>query len=120
MRISDWSSDVCSSDLVEQDRVAVLDRRAASGVERLVANEKVTSSILVIRSRQSCRAILADKHGWVAEPGLRRRSRKPEFVGRRAASSNLAPTANRYRRSQEEIMQEIGRASCREGVCKYV
>src|SRR3546814_19007847 len=37
MRISDWSSDVCSSDLRVDERVAVVEVAGCAGAERLVA-----------------------------------------------------------------------------------
>src|SRR3546814_18077431 len=90
MRISDWSSDVCSSDLLGriEDAFAARERELAMG-------------------RRGARA-------WVAE------SRETAQV---VLDRLLRPKGRRFDRVR--ILRfgsrvEIGRASCREGGCRYV
>src|SRR3546814_13341749 len=105
MRISDWSSDVCSSDLVELDRqrqqVVLLATKGFGGAHR------------------------AEKIAWL---GLGRRRR--DRVGARLRCRRLGHierggggVARRHHHGKpqgEDSVLEIGRASCRESVCQYV
>src|SRR3546814_15765682 len=102
MRISDWSSDVCSSDLLLEQFVAGL--VAERVVDRLEAIE--------IEQEQRGRAIGAPRLGErlierplhllaVGEPGQLVEARHSCDLGVRAAL-------------------QIGRASCRDRVCQYV
>src|SRR3546814_18714734 len=89
MRISDWSSDVCSSDLV-------LDRFV-----RLDASRTTPGNGLGL-------ALVAPSRDGIAENA----PCKGSTTSRRfILSLGLDPL---------ERSQEIGRASCRERVCKYV
>src|SRR3546814_8590308 len=101
MRISDWSSDVCSSDLeIGPDAPAELVR--------------------FIRCRSHLRAAAVAKAGIESEPGggggnRQRRHQQPwEGLSRelRALSQGRKPSLCRA--------FQIGRASCRERVCQYV
>src|SRR3546814_18121276 len=93
MRISDWSSDVCSSDLIEARHLCHLHGQADAGTGGL-----------------------GDAH-----PPVRRRYRDgPQRLlqCRRLAIAGILPF---HRRDAEIPAQgEIGRASCRERVCQYV
>src|SRR3546814_1613941 len=97
MRISDWSSDVCSSDL-EQGRAEEADREDDCRGEQLRGH---ADDIEVARAPR-------EQSG---EPGLdegeldadRDRDRQAAECGR---DQRLGP--------------EIGRASCRDSVCQYV
>src|SRR3546814_18325785 len=82
MRISDWSSDVCSSDLSRHD---VREHRAAVSDGQLYRGP----------SPDDCERLV-------------RRSRR---------RGDTIPDGPVY---QVTSMREIGRASCRERVCKYV
>src|SRR3546814_7507931 len=68
MRISDWSSDVCSSDLQRphdcRDRLphGDLAGRSAAGVQRLFQCHYGAGVPAILACRRSCR------DGWVAEP----------------------------------------------------
>src|SRR3546814_3664620 len=97
MRISDWSSDVCSSDLKRIERVI-----DANG------NEKVT-----------IRFILDDGH--VEEIEANRRKKRLQLaqdaVRRRRRDEGFDDDQIKVRRV---FAAEIGRASCRERVCQYV
>src|SRR3546814_3015569 len=90
MRISDWSSDVCSSDLAAQrhgtDEAAPLQRREHSQVGEF-----------------------GEQEGGRGSDDQRRRRE-----GRREGG------AHHDRGERPSQAEEIGRASCREGVCQYV
>src|SRR3546814_3167164 len=97
MRISDWSSDVCSSDLVFDNLAQscwgelsmALRHRRASGAEELL------TSITPINTASGCWAVITT-HSTT------------EFLG----TSIDQP--------YWKTIEEIGRASCRERVCQYV
>src|SRR3546814_9977321 len=132
MRISDWSSDVCSSDLEEPGREELgevdLDRLgegAEGGDAEMVQTHQPTT---VSRSRSGEHESQASRSSadsaseaflprssstksstmsWSERPGARRALGRPErepFAGAKD-STNVC---------------EIGRASCRERVCQYV
>src|SRR3546814_1834937 len=91
MRISDWSSDVCSSDLQDE--------------------HQATGRSLHVPERQKH---LRARRGALGEPGLRQRP-----SGIRDEQLVLQPDT-RADRSVEEQGPQIGRAACRERVCQYV
>src|SRR3546814_8339812 len=98
MRISDWSSDVCSSDLEQPDhttyvvRGEVADRRAVDGVGPL---------------------------GEVEEPRDRQRQARLPGPGR-AGDADVAPGRQVQVDAAEcGLAGKIGRASCRESGCRY-
>src|SRR3546814_15089441 len=103
MRISDWSSDVCSSDLpspiagVELERARALDRGA-----------------VII-------AILRDSRlGAGIDKGPRHRQIQPEALDRNRPPAPPVPRVTILEIPElAEEGQEIGRASCRERVCQY-
>src|SRR3546814_10086883 len=98
MRISDWSSDVCSSDLrhMADQHIIADDQRAA---------------IRVTRARR-----IAMEHASVLDIGALADA-DAEYVG---AQHAIVP--DRASRPDLDIAddREIGRASCRERVCQYV
>src|SRR3546814_9594779 len=90
MRISDWSSDVCSSDLLDQHRVHAGD--FGRGAERAVVH--------VASGASGDLRYLARRQGaWRAAVELAQR-RKGDVA--------------------HVHVEEIGRASCRERGCQYV
>src|SRR3546814_17504676 len=111
MRISDWSSDVCSSDLQVEAKFgrANFSCPAENGGQRLIWSQQpygqyawganVNSAGITDRIEP----LLTDKHFNVLATGVW----TPERV-----RCEFGPPA--------EITQEIGRASCRERVCTYV
>src|SRR3546814_12883752 len=107
MRISDWSSDVCSSDLLYA-RVF----RGGSQPDALLHGVGEQAQIL---QRGAGRRIFADEF----EPGER-------FIDRLVAADGgqqLVPeqVADEAVAVAGQLLPvEIGRASCRERVCKYV
>src|SRR3546814_1624380 len=89
MRISDWSSDVCSSDLAGQQLVQVVDHRGDQP-----------------RAQQDKRDAYAEQF---------RNERQRHFVDLGCRLENTDDQS--YKQCDK---QKIGRASCRERVCKYV
>src|SRR3546814_11271994 len=103
MRISDWSSDVCSSDLAYLSRLnafpGVLDgeneRLKAAGGQGLIA-----PAFLIDKAVTAMEATIADaKAGGSMVESLVRRTGEAKIAG---------------------DWDEIGRASCRERVCQCV
>src|SRR3546814_3001870 len=93
MRISDWSSDVCSSDLVAALRARI------GGVEE--------DAVALIDDRALGRAAL-QRHAAGEVDAVR-----PGDV--------IGEDVDRHRRIFGKLARnEIGRASCRERVCQYV
>src|SRR3546814_15712798 len=93
MRISDWSSDVCSSDLL--------------GIVRLIENraQYLVASPAAGRHRQT--------------DGLEGHEAAVQIVQRSGGAQRLLPFADP---GQDFVIvaSEIGRASCRARVCQYV
>src|SRR3546814_12683678 len=111
MRISDWSSDVCSSDLVAQccrhlcvRPLAMLEAQAGT-----ISCCSRGSKFRCCRSScEPCEIAIPS-----SERLQRRRGHTPVAVGTRREAESLSEAA-------AEIDHEIGRASCRERVCQYV
>src|SRR3546814_13166148 len=105
MRISDWSSDVCSSDLAAQARAAAspsppcaplirMTRSASAGASSApTATSGVTALRLLHHALQL--AAVVQLHADVA-------------------------TANQLTLDEQLRKRQIGRASCRDRVCQYV
>src|SRR3546814_9919705 len=98
MRISDWSSDVCSSDL--------RDRTQAQMQEREAALRAADSDLAQRRSSLTADAYAKARSELEAEVMDLQRSQQEE---RRRLDQRFS-----------QGMAEIGRASCRERVCQYV
>src|SRR3546814_11129957 len=122
MRISDWSSDVCSSDL-EFEAVAL--RLAAIGIEAEAVDdgEQLNIGPVDVKGRGVDREapvgglrldprFIADQR--IRAIGLRRAGRD----ARRQQIRTAGPEALGDPRIEGDRVQ-IGRASCRERVCKY-
>src|SRR3546814_1972718 len=88
MRISDWSSDVCSSDLIDVDDLVALLHRQVDGL----AGELVQRA-----------------HG-----------RDGGFAHVQAPLHQRAELEQAHAQLVQAVVDEIGRASCRERVCQYV
>src|SRR3546814_17566028 len=98
MRISDWSSDVCSSDL----KVRLLSEAIGAGVKKLHYGESTPTA--------RCFDIRVNER-WLPE------DERAEAFGR--ADLERAPLLWRGRFDPERIEAQIGRASCRERVGQY-
>src|SRR3546814_4677132 len=100
MRISDWSSDVCSSDLNY-----VEDARA----------DKYPELASLIRNA------LAYNRDFIAPTLLRRKPEGVEVAALERLDRELAALApDAAAEDIQTIVYKIGRASCRERVCQYV
>src|SRR3546814_15608111 len=109
MRISDWSSDVCSSDLARDPLVIRI-------VELLL--------LAVVASPEVEAADAGEDTAYVerllpAVEYLRRDPGAPVALEDAAAMCHLSP-AYFSRRFKRVFGMKIGRASCRERVCQYV
>src|SRR3546814_20237030 len=108
MRISDWSSDVCSSDLPHQ--IA----RPVGGQLRRCEIEDAEHRLLPLADREA-----ADRIAVEADGGQRRgRTRAQPFVERTLLDAEQR-RARRMRPVRIEALAN-GRASCRDRVCQYV
>src|SRR3546814_3059420 len=106
MRISDWSSDVCSSDLaeeaVEQARGQLAALIGASPREVIFTSGATESNNLAIKGA-------ARFH----------RARRPHVVTLTSEHKCVLESVRQLEREGHPV-DEIGRASCRERVCQYV
>src|SRR3546814_15596406 len=96
LRISDWSSDVCSSDLVSR-RPPLL--KIACGMGSSLSREYLTRAL---QAAGITALFLKSLISWRSVPTL-------------PPHRSALPTT-----SFAGIIQQIGRASCRESVCQYV
>src|SRR3546814_8507345 len=104
MRSSDWSSDVCSSDLLGKDGFGLC-------VEALVADLLAADAAAVEPQRLAGEAgqegaVVADRDEGAGE------ARQPVFE---PVDRGKIEVVGRF-----VEQQQIGRASCRERVCQYV
>src|SRR3546814_19083225 len=102
MRISDWSSDVCSSDLtgLAETIAALRTRGLALGVATNDSEDSAWGSLAPFGVLDHFSYIVGFDSGHGAKPG-------PGMVDGFCKASGLAPAA-------------IGRAACRGRVCPYV
>src|SRR3546814_1437613 len=113
MRISDWSSDVCSSDLimvqVQSSLFPLYDRNPQKYVPNIFfANKGDYQKATITLMRGGVHPLDPDR---LREARSRDRQEIPRFRGaRRAALQPVFPVAGD---------REIGRASCRERGCQY-
>src|SRR3546814_14623406 len=104
MRISDWSSDVCSSDLHEADALAACDFDDAMLKDPALRSEAVGSLASRVSIHQSVRqALVKRQRDFATQPG-------GAILDGRDIATVIAPDAD----------AKIGRASCRERVDKHV
>src|SRR3546814_15803916 len=117
MRISDWSSDVCSADLADHSRVLMTFERSRKSDSDI---NKPTGELVVIEAADSKPKALIYASEMVEQRV------KTEI---READDNIYKTgfivdANVQSRQGRivgyAVTAEIGRASCRERVCQYV
>src|SRR3546814_14889385 len=101
MRISDWSSDVCSSDLLEMTAIT----ESGSSVSLLAYNEVS----LLRQTRQTAHVCIE----------LNDRERLDELICDGVMVATPAGSTA-YNFSAHGPILQIGRASCRERVCQYV
>src|SRR3546814_13948335 len=124
MRISDWSSDVCSSDLAQETALPV----------EVALSWLVCSDTLCVPERATLSAKLEVGSGAPDAAGARivaaAQRAMPKPLGGMTltrdgqdwvfSSPSVAKGNYRLFPEQEGWFDEIGRASCRERVCQYV
>src|SRR3546814_1249250 len=96
MRISDWSSDLCSSDL-----------KASDGLEAAVGDTGVH---------------MKDSFGWALQAGVDVPISERAFINFDVKYVDIDTTARLSTTAigtQRVRVHQIGRASCRERVCQY-
>src|SRR3546814_9556842 len=98
MRISDWSSDVCSSDLGEL--LATCDRIRRRGMK--VTPVRAAGDLMPL--------VEADDHILLVADGLRAGGTHYAAIAKPGSAAILVTG---------DTMLKIGRASCRERVCQY-
>src|SRR3546814_5315439 len=111
MRISDWSSDVCSSDLVVSLRLAAqsIDQNKGFGRNTLLDEDIADQHAhnfraqLLVNPTDALEVLVSANYSKVDD-----HSSQDVIVGR--ANSALVQLG----------VRQIGRASCRERVCQYV
>src|SRR3546814_13986338 len=110
MRISDWSSDVCSSDLAQRPQVVDEGRDVLVPLQR--ADEEAVG--LGLRHEPD-----ADS-GHDAEAGLHEESvqRRADAIGKEVAAARHVEVAEAG--APNAAVGQTGRASGRERVCQYV
>src|SRR3546814_11802621 len=121
MRISDWSSDVCSSDLVMPDRLRWLDWHA----RQLVLNEllrpasrtfQAAATLAQIEAKGEIDALVAGaEFAEAAAARLFERHLIQYF-----AAALMMPYGRFLRACDATGYDQIGRASCRDRGCRYV
>src|SRR3546814_14792305 len=110
MRISDWSSDVCSSDLLAADRLYT---PGVAAVEDLLAHQQALGLERMVIVQPTPYG--ADNRCTLeAARSLRGRARAVAVVGQGINTQDL-PWMHSIR-----VRGQIGRASCRGSVCQYV
>src|SRR3546814_16396153 len=115
MRISDWSSDVCSSDLLQDERPRyVVPREVHQHLMVRFAEALRSGSMATLKSLLADDAVLIGDGG-----GIVTSFPKPLVGGWRIAKLFFAGF-RRYGAAQRIELAQIGRASCRERVCQYV
>src|SRR3546814_3646709 len=119
MRISDWSSDVCSSDLGAAERQG---RELDELYARIVEADAADHLLLVIRDEK---ALLA--RGRVAPIGHAGRLLGEPGQAEALQEATLGVEREHVGFAEERTLvhlrvdeTETGRASCRESVCQYV
>src|SRR3546814_20727147 len=130
MRISDWSSDVCSSDLSIGEiaiiagvstHVINVDRASNAAVEIVNVDIGIDARLLIKATAHKQVQIIIFIPGAIHE-GEYARFRRNERAPRIAKRHPIVPEtrAPRYLRSDAPVAEKNGRASCRERGCKYV
>src|SRR3546814_14256289 len=107
MRISDWSSDVCSSDLIGPRR---LNDFSGNAFYRLTGARLGVQASGEVHKLNYLRS-LDDERDYTSYRGALR------------GFYRMSPLINLYVQgyvNRRDFRQEIGRASCRERVCQYV
>src|SRR3546814_12910768 len=107
MRISDWSSDVCSSDLFINHAGGII---LCKSLAPCPAQSLEARSTIAAHARQDhANAVRAGSLGNGGAQKIRRRTQALDRIVAQQADGCIRPTVNK-----------IGKASCEERVCQYV
>src|SRR3546814_12991097 len=109
MRISDWSSDVCSSDLIAVERHLGVEHQQFVAVLAFANRERVDFDLLGIGAEE-CGIKAAKNFGRLLGEVTRQAERRGDAAAMVRLDSGCGIDRDR----------EIGRAACRERVCQYV
>src|SRR3546814_16564235 len=124
MRISDWSSDVCSSDLVMAVFTTLIEISADAGQHRqgtvchadhLGKSDKIRRPCQLVTAHVAACAANQPRTTKIRHDRFKALARNILFFGNRADLTGAMGLA-----SDIEKRLEIGRASWRERVCQYV
>src|SRR3546814_18174038 len=110
MRISDWSSDVCSSDLFTRAVVAI------DGSKFKAVNNR-DRNFTVAKAAKRIEQVEASMARYLA--AMDRADRQDGDVAE-ARTARLKEKIAGLRRQLQSLKDKIGRASCRGRVCQYV
>src|SRR3546814_20706672 len=116
MRISDWSSDVCSSDLVAHRIAPVAELPVEDAGEALAVDHVVAGAEVLMQQDGPLR--LRRVQFAPAPPPLQRQEAAAQLVEMAAVACDRR--SGRIGRRGAEQSQPIGRASGRKRVCPYV
>src|SRR3546814_14279370 len=124
MRISDWSSDVCSSDLAEKLNACAPINGPAKSVFVSTGAEAVENAVKIARAHTSRAGVIAFSGGFHGRTllGMGLTGKVAPYkigFGPFPADIHHARFPHAYHGVSVNDAQ-IGRASCRERVCKYV
>src|SRR3546814_10415342 len=117
MRISDWSSDVCSSDLTIFDLISSYGqiRARARPAKHIVARRP---GMTLEEARERVGRLVGVSMDWTILESFLPEGTNPALRKSALASSFVA--ALELARQGRVNIRQIGRASCRERVCQYV
>src|SRR3546814_15074074 len=107
MRISDWSSDVCSSDLINAQIT-----RQCNDHGRHNDSDGVVCDHFRQQHRQCINGKDQSPRGYVTQQGR-------QCVDNQLNATGLLQAKTYSQHPEDEDENKIGRASCRERVCKY-
>src|SRR3546814_11431084 len=115
MRISDWSSDVCSSDLAGKTSLAEAGRAIRGRFLDSAFPSAIADRISAAYEELGERLRLPDPATAVRSSATAEDLPDASFAGQQETFLNV-----RGRRALLDACRQIGRASCRERVCQYV
>src|SRR3546814_12131551 len=130
MRISDWSSDVCSSDLSEQALLKAVNKywnqTIMGGEDIYVWKQKdywATPLETLVKGAGDCEDYVIGKYFSLLKLGVAPDKLRLVYVKARLGRQSVAHMVLGYYPTTDAdplVLDKIGRASCRERVCKYV